>query len=370
MKVNLNREFNMKSLKNSPSLSQIKEDSLLEITNQPPNTCPIINLLIFNSERSSGVFEVDILLNPEDLYLDLNELKDKVAQLHQWAVDVSNLYESVDRTLIPEEQLEELDEYYNEIENRLSYDHLREIEHQATNINKTIQEWEKLHNIYVEESKEIEEENEKLSDLKAELDELDSDDDNYIDDKYDLTEKISIVDNDIYQLEKSLSKTTTKFNNYVECGFKELTDEFSELLETLRTNNDEMRQKTHTLKKNIIPYIKHNFNLIQPMSYLKELEKGNSDEISLGVLDRINDYRAFTYLSDYLFKNEIITKIQRDVFSKINDIDTFVGMVQELGYNTVRYYAKADHYIKNPEIYLEKNIKNKQSNHYSNIPKL
>lgn len=360
----------MKSLKELPSLGQIKEDTLLGITNQPQNTCPIINLLIFNSERSSGVIEVDILLNPEDLYLNLNELKDKVSQLHQWAVDVSNLYDSVDRTLIPEDQLEELDEYYNDIENRLSYDHLREIEHQAKNINNTIQEWEKLHNIYVEESKEIEEENEKLSDLKSELDDLDSDDDDYIDNKYDLKEKVDRSENDIYQLEKSLSKTKTKFDNYVECGFKELTDEFSELLETLRTNNDEMRQNTHTLKKRIIPYIKHNFNLVQPMSYLKELEKGNNDEISLGVLDRINDYRTFTYLSDYLFKNEIITKIQRDVFSKINEIDTFVEMVQELGYNTVRYYAKADHYIKNPEIYLEKNIKNKQINHYNTIPKM
>lgn len=360
----------MKSLKDVPSLNQVKEDTLLGITRQPPNTCPIINLLIFNSERSSAVFEVDINLNPEDFYLDINDLKDKVAQLHQWAVDVSNLYDTVDRALLSDEELEGLDEYYNEIEDRLSHRYLEEVEHQAKNINKMIKDWEDLHTIYVDEEKEIAEETEKKEQFESDLADLDPDDDDYIDNKYDLKDKIERSENDIYQLEKSLSKTKTKFENYVESGFKEVTDEFSDCLETLRTNNDQMRQNTHTLKKSIIPYIKHNFNLIQPMSYLKELEKGNSDEISLGVLDRMNDYRAFTYLSDYLFKNEIITKIQRDVFSKINDIDTFVGMVQELGYNTVRYYAKADHYIKNPELYLEKNIKNKQSNHYSSIPKI
>lgn len=360
----------MKSLKDVPSVTQVKEDTLLGITRQPPNTCPIINLLIFNSERSSGVFEVDIKVNPEDLYLDLNDLKDTVAQLHQWAIDVSNLYDNVDRTLVSEEQLEELDEYYNDIEDRLRHHYLEEVEHQAKNINKIIKEWEDLHTIYIEEEKEIEEETEKKKEFESDLADLDTDDDDYIDNKYDLKDKIERSDNDIYQLEKSLSKTNTKFDNYVEAGFKEITDEFSDSLEILRTNNDQMRQSTYTLKKSIIPFIKENFNLMQPMCYLKKLEKGHDNEISLGVLDRMSDYRAFSYVANYLFQNNIITQVQRDVFSKINDVDTFVDMVHGLGYKTVRYYKKEDHYIQHPEVYCEKNIKNNKENNYKNIVKI
>lgn len=359
----------MKSLKDLPSITQVKEDTLLGITRQPPNTCPIINLLIFNSERSSTMLEVDINLNPEDLYLDLNELKDKVSQLHQWAVDVSNLYDTVDRALISEEDLETLDEHYNEIEDRLSHRYLEEVEHQAKNINKMIKEWEDLHTIYIDEEKEIAEETEKKEQFESDLADLDPDDDDYIDNKYDLKDKIERSENDIYQLEKSLSKTKTKFDNYIESGFKETTDEFSDCLETLRTNNDQIRQNTHTLKKSIIPYIKDNFNLMQPMTYLKKLEKGN-DEISLGVLDRISDYRAFSYVANYLFQNNIITQVQRDVFSKINDVDIFVDMVHELGYKTVRYYKKEEHYIQHPEIYVEKNINNKKEKNYQNILKM
>lgn len=359
----------MKSLKDLPSITQVKEDTLLGITRQPPNTCPIINLLIFNSERSSTMLEVDINLNPEDLYLDLNELKDKVSQLHQWAVDVSNLYDTVDRALISEEDLETLDEHYNEIEDRLSHRYLEEVEHQAKNINKMIKEWEDLHTIYIDEEKEIAEETEKKEQFESDLADLDPDDDDYIDNKYDLKDKIERSENDIYQLEKSLSKTKTKFDNYIESGFKETTDEFSDCLETLRTNNDQIRQNTHTLKKSIIPYIKDNFNLMQPMTYLKQLEKGN-DEISLGVLDRISDYRAFSYVANYLFQNNIITQVQRDVFSKINDVDIFVDMVHELGYKTVRYYKKEEHYIQHPEIYVEKNINNKKEKNYQNILKM
>lgn len=359
----------MKSLKDLPSIAQVKEDTLLGITRQPPNTCPIINLLIFNSERSSTMLEVDINLNPEDLYLDLNELKDKVSQLHQWAVDVSNLYDTVDRALISEEDLETLDEHYNEIEDRLSHRYLEEVEHQAKNINKMIKEWEDLHTIYIDEEKEIAEETEKKEQFESDLADLDPDDDDYIDNKYDLKDKIERSENDIYQLEKSLSKTKTKFDNYIESGFKETTDEFSDCLETLRTNNDQIRQNTHTLKKSIIPYIKDNFNLMQPMTYLKQLEKGH-DEISLGVLDRIIDYRAFSYVANYLFQNNIITQVQRDVFSKINDVDIFVDMVHELGYKTVRYYKKEEHYIQHPEIYVEKNINNKKEKNYQNILKM
>lgn len=360
----------MKSLKDVPSLNQVKEDTLLGITRQPPNTCPIINLLIFNSERSSAVFEVDINLNPEDFYLDLNDLKDKVAQLHQWSVDVSNLYDTVDRALLSDEELEELDEHYNEIEDRLSHRYLEEVEHQAKNINKMIKDWEDLHTIYVEEEKEIAEENEKKEQFESDLADLDPDDDDYIDNKYDLKDKIERSENDIYQLEKSLNKTKTKFENYVEAGFKETTDEFSDCLETLRTNNDQMRQNTHTLKKSIIPYIKDNFNLQQPMEYLKQLEKGRDDEISLGVLDRMSDYMTFSHVAYYLFKHNVINQVQRDVFSKINDIDTFVDMVHELGYKTIRYYKKEEHYIQNPELYLEKNVNNKKENNYNNIPKI
>lgn len=360
----------MKSLKELSSISQIKEDTLLGITNQPPNTCPLINALIFNSERSSVVYEVDILFNPEDMYLTLHELQDRVAQLQQWAVDVSNLFDEMDKDLIPEGHREDILEYYEDIEERLSLDYLDEVERQANNINKMIKEWETLHEAYIEEEKDLNAENDQLARFESEFEDLDMDDDDYIDNKYDLQEKIERSKNDIYQIEKSLSKTKTKFENYVECGFTEYTNEFSELLETLRSNNDGMRTSTHNLKKELIHFMDENVNLLQPMAYLKKLETGRDDEISLGLIDKSNVFVTYSKIGQYLMDKGVITQVQRDVISKIRDIDSLVDMMHGLGYKTVRYYTSEEKYVSNPEIYFEKNIKNKQVHNYNIIAKL
>ena len=360
----------MKSLKELSSISQIKEDTLLSITNQPPNTCPLINALIFNSERSSVVYEIDILFNPEDMYLTLHELQDRVAQLQQWAIDVSNLFDEMDKDLIPEGHREEILEYYKDIEERLSIDYLYEVESQATNINKMIKEWELLHESYVEENKEFNEENDHLSCLESKFEDLDIDDDDYIDNKYDLQEKIERSKNDIYQIEKSLSKTKTKFENYIEHGFTEYTTEFSELLEKLRSNNDNMRTSTHNLKKELVQFMGKNVNLLQPMAYLKKIETGRDDELSLGLIDKSNVFVTYSKIGQYLLDKGVVTQVQRDVIGKIRDIDSLVDMMQSLGYKTVRYYTSEDKYVSNPEIYFEKNIKNKQGNNYNIIPKL
>jgi hypothetical protein len=360
----------MKSLKELSSVSQVKEDTLLGITNQPPNTCPLINALIFNSERSSVVYEIDILFNPEDMYLTLHELKDRVAQLQQWAIDVSNLFDEMDKELIPEGHREDILEYYEDIEERLSLDYLDEVERQATNINKMIKEWETLHEAYVEEDKELKEENDQLARFESEFEDLDMDDDDYIDNKYDLQEKIERSKNDIYQIEKSLSKTKTKFENYVERGFTEDTTEFSELLETLRSNNDCMRTSTHNLKKELVQFMDKNVNLLQPMAYLKKIEIGRDDELSLGLIDKSNVFVTYSKIGQYLLDKGVVTQVQRDVIGKTRDIDSLVDMMHSLGYKTVRYYTSEEKYVSNPEIYFEKNIKNKQGNNYNIIPKL
>jgi hypothetical protein len=360
----------MKSLKELSSISQIKEDTLLGITNQPPNTCPLINALIFNSERSSVVYEIDILFNPEDMYLTLHELKDRVAQLQQWAVDVSNLFDDADKDLIPEAHREDMLEYYTDVEERLNHDYLDEVERQATNINKVIKDWETLHESYVEEEKELNEENDQLARFESEFEDLDVDDDDYIDNKYDLEEKIERSKNDIYQIEKSLSKTKTKFENNVERGFADDAAEFSELLERLRSNNDNMRTNTHNLKKELVKFIDKEFNLLQPMAYLKKLETGRDDEISLGLIDKSNVFVNYSRIGQYLLDKGVITQIQRDVIGKTRDIDSLVDMMHSLGYKTVRYYTSEEKYVSNPEIYFEKNIKNKQGNNYNIIPKI
>jgi len=356
----------MKSLKDQSSIKQIKEDTLLGITNQPPNTCPLINTLIFNDMRSSIVYEIDILFNPEDLKLDLNALDDRVGQLYDWARDVKNLYEGIDPVIIPEDTLEILKEYHEEVSDRLEIDYFDDIKRQARDINVMIEHWQGFHESYITEDKELEELNEQKSDLETELSDLDSDDDNYDVQKETLKDKIKDLEYDISHLEKSLYKIKWDFEKYVERDFADDTDSFSSLLEKLRSNNDNLRSNTHKLKKGIIEFIKNDYNLTQPMDYLKKFEAGRDDEISLGVID----YLAYSQISQYLFDKKIITQVQRNVMSRINDISSLVEMVNSLGYNTIRYYASPDHYLQNPEVYFEKNFKSQLGKNYNIVPKI
>lgn len=356
----------MKSLKNYSSIKQIKEDTLLGITNQPPNTCPLINTLIFNDMRSSILYEIDILFNPEDLKLHLNALDDRVSFLYEWARDVKELYESIDPAIIPEDVFETLKEHYEEVSERLDIDYTDDIQRQAKAINLMIDHWQSLHESYIAEDKELEDLNEQKSDLESDLADLDSDDEHYDDKKDTLKDKIRDVDYDISQLEKSLYKTKWDFEKYVERDFDDDATSFSSLLERLRANNDNLRSNAHSLKKGIIPFIEHNYNLIQPMDYLKKLETGRDDELSLGMID----YLSYVQIGQYLFDKKVITQVQRDVMCRINDVNSLLEMVHSLGYNTVRYYTSVENYKKNPEVYFEKNFKSELGKNYNIVPKM
>lgn len=360
----------MKSLKDLSSIKQIKEDTLLGITNQPPNTCPLINTLIFNDMRSSIVYEIDILFNPEDLKLHLHALDDRVGLLYEWARDVKTIYEGIDLTTIPEDDLVLLKEYYSEVIESLDIDYTDDIQRQAKSINVMIDHWQVFHESYVTEEKELEDLNEKKSDLESELADLDVDEDGYYDKKDNLKDSIKDVNYDISQLEKSLYKTKWDFEKYVERNFEDDTDTFSSLLERLRANNDNLRRNAHSLKKGIIQFIEKDYNLTQPMDYLKKIETGRDDEISLGVIDLKNNYSTYYQISQYFYEKKLITQMQRDVMCKIKDVDSLVDMVHSLGYNTIRYYTSADHYINNPAVYFEKNFKNQLGKNYNIIPKI
>jgi hypothetical protein len=368
----------MKSLKDETSINQVKEDTLLGLTRQPPNTCPLINVLIFNSERSSITYEVDINFNPEDLILHTHDLESAVDQLHQWSRDVIDLFNAIDKTNMSQNELEKFeglcedifDDLHNDIEERLRDRTWRDVEKHSKNINKIIDDWIKYRDSYIEEESELNELNSEYREYKSSLEELDIDDENYERTRYDLKNTIDIMDNKIWYAEKSLSKTKTNFENYVESYFPDETEEFSAVLEKLRENNDCMRTSTHTLKKGLIQFVENEFNLMQPMDYLKKMETGRNDEISLGVIDRMSDYMVFSKLAGYLFKHDLVSTIQRDVLMKTNDVDAFVDMVHNLGYNTVRYYKNEKDYINHPEIYIEKNIKITQEKNYNSIPKI
>lgn len=340
----------MKSLKNKNSYKQMSTDYMLGITRQPDNTCPLIDALIYEGNRRSKIYDLSVDYDPTHLRVDVNPLIERIRQLESWSEDVIGLFSEFDELVIDPDDREIFKTFIDEIELKINNNRNSEIRDGEKEINDLVDQWEELFDEYNDTLSILESKQKEISMLESDLDSEDPDDE----------------DNNIKSIENKLEHARDEFSNYedrletiksnfdydVESRFNGVSESFSELLEEVRKNNDSMRMLTKALKTESFPYLENLYNLEQPIAYLKQIESGHDDEISLGVLDRTADNYFYLSISNYLSKHEVINDIQKKLFQKAQSVNDVVELLKEIGYKKIYYYENKESYISDPKNYI------------------
>lgn len=351
----------MKSLKDKTSINQISKDYLLKITKQPDITCPIINALQFSGNNRSKIYKCELGEDPSGLTVDTSELIKTIEKLKSWATDICDIYDDNELSIEDIDDRKNIEGLKSLVEQYIDQDYISEIEDYEKEINKIIDSWEEYNTNYEDQKSYIEELERKQDELENKLNNYDSDDEDdyaHIESiKYD----ISDVERDIDRASRHLESIERDFRYNVELDFDKAVENFTIFLETVRSNNDNMRTFAYELRESIVSFITDEYDLRQPMQYLKEIESGKDNEISLGILT----YPNFNQLMNYLGKNEIISPVQKQIMNKNFNKDELINLLQNIGYEKIRYYESEESFLSNKDLYKEievLKINNKKEN--------
>lgn len=315
----------MKSLKYIASSRQLSDDYLLRINRQPGNTCPLINTLQFVGPESETLYSLSVAFDPSDLNIDSTPLVNRINELERWASDIVNLYDNASFPSSPE--LDVIHHFLDTIRDAIDSNPSKEILEYDLLINAKIDHWKELFDYYDSSSKEIDE-------LKLSIDQDDGEH------TYDILERVS-------NLEQFMSNINEEFREVIETELRDLFEEHSKFLEIVRSNNDNMRICAHELEENYISMM----GIKSPMDFLKTLESGRPDEISLGIIRDdslgIND-KLWSNTCNYLAYNNVITHVQAVLLYKSADYDLLFKNLSDNGYKTITYYDSIDTYLDNP----------------------
>jgi len=351
----------MKSLKNTNSINQISKDYLLGITKQPEITCPIINALQFSGNNRSKIYKCELGEDPNYLEVDTRQLIKTIEKLKSWATDICNIYHDNNLIIEIESDKKDIEGLIKLVEEYVDHNYISEIEEHQKDINKIIDRWNDCNSKYEKEKEHIEELELNLRNLESSLDNYDSeneDDEVHIDS---IKDEMSDIERDIDRAGRDLDDIEREFRFDVELDFDKAVIDFTEFLESVRTNNDNTRSYAYELRGMITSFIQDEYDLRQPMEYLKTLETGKNNEISLGILD----IHTITQVINYLASNEVISSIQKDILKKSLNKQELIGLLQNIGYEKIRYYESENAFLNNKELYKEIDllkIENKKEN--------
>lgn len=342
-----------KSLKEEPNIKQIRNDVLLGITVQPENTCPLIDPLK-SAERSKDFrnFKAEIKLGetPDSYYVDMSPLFTRGHQLKDWAEDMINLFlENVKPNPEEIEEYEERLEHIKDIQKRI--DSNEDIEYDlnkiSKDINDAVKDWDSHNDDFfdIEKSKlEFEKEKEAAEDEMSSLDEIDDEDA-----LYELENQIEYLEDQIKDKNKDIDKIERDFSRVeriIDVGDVELDTN----LELYRTNNDNIRGLTANIRRYLLDNHNGEINIMQPMTYLKSLETGKDNEISLGILK--SNGSDFKKLTDYLEKSGIISSLQKTVLDKLINNESLLETLKKEGYTDIKYYNNENDFLNNKNNYI------------------
>lgn len=349
----------MKSLKTSPSINQISKDYLLGITKQPEITCPIINALQFSGNNRSKIYKCELGEDPSGLTVDTSELIKTIEKLKSWATDICDIYSDNELVIEDIDDRKNIEGLKSLVEQYIDQDYISEIEDYEKEINKIIESWEEYNSKHEIQQEYINDLEKKQSELERLLDNYDSEDDKeHIESiKYDMSD----VENDIDTANRDIDGIERDFRYNIELDFDKAVENFTDFLETVRNNNDNMRTFAYELRENLVSFVKDEYDLRQPMQYLKEIERGKDNEISLGILNTSN----MNILMNYLEKNEVITPVQKNILKKSYEKDELINLLQNIGYEKIRYYESEESFLSNKDLYKEievLKINNKKEN--------
>lgn len=342
----------MKSLKDIPSIRQVRLDHMLDITPQPDNTCPLIDPLIYLGHRRSPIYDLELNYDPKHLLLDSSSLAERIDTLEEWANQVVDVYSILDKDSIDNDDIVNMDEYVTDIRERIEWNKMYEVSCSVKIINDIIYDWQDKNSDYLRVERSIDIAQEEHDSLESNF-EYDPEDEGYEDGLAVIAEAKSAVDS----LNEDMEELRDDFNSDVCKPFEKAINAFTELMESIRSNNDELRHATMYLRDIVIEYAHNDFNVVQPMDYLKRLETGRDDEISLGLVDTDYYLHSFGNLTDYLKINGVLSDIQIVLLRKTKSLTDLLDGLKEIGYKKVMYYDDAKISMKHPEIYKEINFK-------------
>lgn len=316
------------------SMKQISVDFLIKIPRQPDISCPIIDTLIFMGENASKNYEVDIDFHPEHLKVDTQELSKATAELQDWANGIirclSNLSDETKEKIYTESfNKKTIDQQITFIQHCIYNNRSTDLNNYQYKINGIIEKWTELHEKHEEYSKDILSNRSKMKDIEKE------------------------------------------FDKKVKPEFERKVYEFTQLLETVRENNDQMRSTAYPLRHLITNYASQKeYDLRQPMPYLSKFLKKDSD-ISLGILYNKHYEHEFLQLCLFLTENGALNASQ---YEKIIEIDqktelnsrlseskktlyqkqkseALIDMLKENGYTNIYYYDNASDFMVSKDSY-------------------
>lgn len=342
----------MKSLKEIPSIRQVRLDHMLDITPQPDNTCPLIDPLIYLGNRRSPIYDLDIEYEPNHLLLDESALADRIEHLEKWATDVIDVYSILDKDSIDSDDIIIMDDYITDITERVAWNKMYEVGSSVKTINDIIYDWQDKNVYYVRVERELDSAQKEYDTLESKF-EYEPDDEAYEDAAFAITEAKNVVES----INEKLEELKDNFNSDVSKPFEKELNSFTELMESIRANNDALRHAVVYLRDMVVEYAHNDFNVIQPMDYLKKLETGRPDEISLGLVDKSYYSNTYGKLTEYLNKYDVINNIGQILLKRSDDVTPLLDILKNAGYRTIRYYDDAITSMKYPELYKEINFK-------------
>lgn len=341
----------MKSLKDLPSIRQVRLDHMLEITPQPDNTCPLIDPLIYIGRRRSPLYDLNIDYDPTDLILDETRLAERIELLEQWAHEVLDVYTLINKDSIDPDDFIDIDDYRKEVQTKIANNRMGEVSSMVENINNIIYEWKNLYSDFLSAEREVSQAEQEVNRLEINFD-FHEDDDGYVE----ALEAIDHAKEEVESVKEKIEDLKSEFDSDISRPFEKTIEKFTILMEEVRANNDSLRQNTSQLREMVVQYVGNDFNVIQPMDYLKNIETGRSDEISLGLVDSKYYMHSFSKLTDYLKRHAVLSDIQIVLLNKSESMPDLLDALKEKGYTIVRYYDDAKVSMKHPELFNEINL--------------
>lgn len=242
-------------------MKQIKTDLLMEVHDDHPNTCPIINPLQFTGKHSTRVYDIEIDKETSYLAVDIKELLVAMEGLETWVNDILEKFEYVtderkeDLVDLVEEIIKFRDEYHN--------DKLEKFEKE---INDLISDWEKEQKSYEDTQETVEQLKESVEKIEMSLDDIDQEED---EDAYEaMNSHLEDYREQLSNTENLLNEMESDFKHNLKYDLEKIVDRFSIYLEDVRTRNSHLRENTYLLRDYIVQDAKDILDVYQPDEYL------------------------------------------------------------------------------------------------------
>lgn len=348
-------------------MNELSYDQLLKIEPTHPITCPLINPLKFCGEMSSMVYEVNLDYNPEDLLVDLKPLLKGIEQLNSWANGIVDTVKS-----LPEDLLKTIQYNKDKIEELLSDDSTQELKEMKNMINGLIEAWQEAIKDREEVFENLKINKNEVENLEKELLLISLTDKSLIEDKVGL---INFYNEEIEENEDELKTIEHTFEKYTKPDFEKEVEDFSNLLEEIRSRNDNLREEITSLKRDLITVAKIDLNLYMPTEFLDMNFPENKKSINIGVIFNSleNDFR--NYKTNYfktvktIGERAKLTFLEKDslmdLYGKKNKNETIseiLNLLKQKGFEKVRYYENENQFLQDKYNFNEVLLNNKKIN--------